>query len=157
VGFFGRGGAQPFSRRSDGRYAVDLDDDLRELLGGLLSQLRELLTTDSPALVRLFPPPYQDDDERNEGYSVMAGAELIEGRLAAIDTVESTLGLEVLTEDQLQSWMRSTNDLRLVLGTMLDVDESGSTPEPDSPEAPMYAAYELLGAVLTDIVDALED
>jgi hypothetical protein len=155
MGFFDRRIRPPFKRQRDGSYSVELGDDERQMLGNLIGQLRELLTTDSPALVRLFPPPYGDDEERNQGYAVLAGAELIERRLAALDTVESTLHADSLTQEQLEAWMRSVNDIRLVLGTILDVDEDRPPPDPDSDEAPMYGAYEFFGLILDCIVDAL--
>ena len=42
------------------------------MLRTLVDQLRELLTTDTPALERLFPPPYGDDVDRNQGYAAVA-------------------------------------------------------------------------------------
>ena len=114
---------RPFERRADGNYRVELDDDIRLVLGTLLEQLRDVLSTDSPAIARLFPPPYGDDEERNQGYAALAGSELVEGRLAAIDAMREQLDATELTEDELHSWMRTINDLRLVLGTLLGVTE----------------------------------
>lgn len=157
MGIFDRWTNSMVRRRSDGDFELHLGEHERQVLGRLLGDLRELLSTDSPALARLFPPPYGDDDERNEGYAALAGAELVEGRLAAIDLVESTLDEPVLDEQQLETWMRAINDLRLVLGTILDVDE-GSRPSPgDDTEASMYATYEYFGVVLEHIVQALSD
>jgi hypothetical protein len=145
----------PFRKRRNGRYTVNLSDDERALLSDLVDQLRQLLSTDSPALRRLFPPPYGDDEERNAGYSVLAGSELIEKRLAALDLVSETLQAEELSEDEVESWMRCINDIRLVLGTVLDVSEDGDVPADDDPQAPMYAAYEYLGMLLERIVRSL--
>ncbi len=104
-----------------------------------MDQLRELLTTDSPALERLFPPPYGDDVDRNQGYAAVAHPELIEHRLAALDVVERSADATELDEDQLNAWMRSVNDLRLVLGTILEVTEDGEAPEVDPDSAATYA------------------
>lgn len=145
----------PFERRDDGDFDVRLDDSMRDLLANLLGQLRDLLSTDSPALERLFPPPYGDDEERNLGYSVLAGSELVEGKLEAIDSMESAIRTEVLTEDELYAWMRTVNDLRLVLGTILDVDEDSHRVAPEEDSAATYAAYEVLGVLLENIVWAL--
>ncbi len=155
MGIFDRRRRRPFSRRADGSYDVDLDDEVRGLVLALVGQVRELLSTDSPALRRLFPAPYGDDEERNAGYAVLAGAELFESRLSGISEVESTIDADVLTEEQLEAWMRSINDVRLVLGTILGIeDESGPLGLSDD-QAPMYSAYELLGAVLDAVVDGL--
>ena len=145
----------PFRRRRNGNYSVNLSVEERGLLSDLVDQLREMLSTDNPALRRLFPPPYGDDEERNAGYSVLAGAELIEKRLAVLDLVASTLQAEELSEDEVESWMRCINDIRLVLGTVLDVTHEGDVPADGDPQAPMYAAYEYLGMLLERIVRSL--
>jgi hypothetical protein len=147
----------PVHRRNDGTFALDLGDQERELLRTLVDQLRELLTTDSPALERLFPPPYGDDVDRNQGYAAVAHPELIEHRLTALDVVERSADATALDEDQLNAWMRSVNDLRLVLGTILEVTEDGGAPEVDPDSAATYAAYEYLGYLLDRIVHALSD
>lgn len=148
----------PFRRQRDGTYSLDLGVEEQGLLGNLMVQLRSLLATDSPSLVRLFPPAYGDDEERNRGYAALAGAELMERRLAAIDAVEESLGAERLTEEQLETWMRSVNDLRLVLGTILDVTEDEhEVPDPDDEAAPLWATYEYLGLLLERIIAALSD
>ncbi len=155
MGLFDRRRRRPFSRRDDGRFDVALDPEVRGLVLALVGQVRDLLSTNSPALRRLFPPPYGDDEERNAGYAVLAGAELLESRLAGIADVESTIDAEVLTEEQLESWMRAINDVRLVLGTILGIEDEHGPVELSEDEVPMFSAYELLGAVLDAVVGAL--
>jgi hypothetical protein len=83
--------------------------------------------------------------------------ELLEQRLAAIDDVEATLDLHRLTVEQADAWARSLNALRLVLGTRLDVseDDDRGAIGPDHPEAPAWLLYELLSALVDDLVGAL--
>jgi hypothetical protein len=107
--------------------------------------------------VRLFPPPYGDDEERNQGYAVLAGAELMDHRLAALDQVSEHLDATVLDEDQLMAWMRSINDIRLVMGTMLGIEDDGHAPDLDDEGVAAYSVYEFFGALLDTIVDALAD
>jgi hypothetical protein len=147
----------PVRRQQDGSFTVALSAQERELLGSLLSQLRTLVTTDGPGVARLFPTPYGDDEERNAGYAALAGPELVERRLAAIDVVERTLTEERVSEDDLEAWMRSINDVRLVLGTILEVSDDGDPPEVTEANAATFAAYEYLGALLEVIVAALAD
>jgi Domain of unknown function (DUF2017) len=153
MGLFDR--HSPFKRRKDGSFAVELSEVDRKLLGDLVAQLRTLLTTDSPALTRLFPPAYGDDAERSAGYAALAGSELVERRLAALTEVEETIDATTLTEDELATWMRSVNGLRLVLGTILDVDEDHILPDPQDESAPLHATYEYLGYLLERMVEAL--
>ena len=65
MGPFDRWAGSMVRRRRDGDFELTLGEDERALLGQLVNQLRELLSTDSATLVRLFPPPYGDDDERS--------------------------------------------------------------------------------------------
>lgn len=145
-------------RRGPGRYQVKLRPNERVLIQQLVGQLRDqlLASTDDPAMRRLFPPAYANDPERDAGYQVLTRDELLEGRLAALDTVERTVekGAD-LDQDELGAWMATLNALRLVLGTRLDVDEELPELDPDDPLAPHYAVYEYLGWLLSQVVDAL--
>lgn len=80
-------------RRGAGRYQVRLRSSERAVVADLVEQLREqlLASTDDPAVRRLFPPAYPDDAERDAGYQVLTRDELLEHRLAALDTVEGSL------------------------------------------------------------------
>jgi hypothetical protein len=146
-------------RLRGGGYQVRIPDEERALLAQLVPQLRELLTatTDDPSVRRLFPTAYNEDPERDREYQALVRDELLERRLSALDTVEETLDAERLDEDQLNRWMGALNDLRLVIGTRLDVDETMPTLEPDDPLASAYAVYEYLGWLLSQVVDALSE
>lgn len=146
-------------RRGAGRYRLKLPENEKVLLRELLRQLREQLvaSTDAPHLRRLFPPAYADDLDKDAGYQVLTRDELLEGRLAAIDTVVETLDGGNLDSPQLTAWMTTLNSLRLVLGTRLDVDEEVPALDLSDPLAPSYAVYEYLGWLLSQVVDALAD
>lgn len=141
------------------RYKVSLPGPERELLGSLIPQIRELLTTDDPSLTRLFPTAYPDDPERDAGYHALVRDELVERRLGALDTLEKTLDGSELTGDELSAWMRSLNDLRLVLGTRLNVseDDDPADLDPTDPDTPAWSVYHWLGMIVSFIVDALEE
>jgi hypothetical protein len=150
----------PWLRRTGpGRYALDLPDDARGLVGDLVDQLRTLLTdtTDDPNVRRLFPTAYHEDPERDREYQQLVRDELLTRRLAALDEVTATLRARELDEAQLSAWMGGVNDLRLVLGTALDISEEDDRPDPGHPDAPTYAVYAFLTEVLDGIVDALAD
>ena len=55
-----------------------------------------------------------------------------------------------------RGWLTALNDLRLVLGTRLDVSEDDDDVDPDDPDAPAHAVYHYLGLLLGEVVDALE-
>ncbi len=143
------------------RYRVSLPEAERALLQSLVPQLRELLTTDDPSLTRLFPTAYPDDPERDAGYQALVRDELLEKRFASLEVLESTLEAttagQELTGEELEAWMRALNDLRLVLGTRLDVSEENDVEavDPADPEGPAWAIYHYLAMLLSFIVDAL--
>lgn len=147
--------ASPIRRVAPGTYAVDLHESAVDLLEHMCSELEALLETDSPLLTRLFPTPYGDNTERNEGYAALAGPELIEHRMEALATVRSTLRADVVTEDELMAWMRSINDMRLVLGTLLGVSEDTGPPEVPEELSETARVYEFLGYLLEITVAAL--
>ena len=144
-------------RRGRGRYQVALRPNERVLVADLVDQLREqlLASTDDPSVRRLFPPAYPDDAERDAGYQVLTRDELLEHRLAALDTVEGSLDGTDLDDAGLTAWMSTLNSLRLVLGTRLDVDEELPVLDEDDPLASAYAVYEYLGWLLSQVVDVL--
>ncbi len=146
------------ARTRRGTYELHLPTTERELLLNLVDQLRELLslTTDDPAVRRLFPTAYHEDAERDREYQQLVRDELLERRLTALATVEETTSLDEVTEEQLSGWLTALNDLRLVLGTRLDVSEDGDTElDEDDPNAPALAVYGYLGFLLSEVVDAL--
>jgi uncharacterized protein DUF2017 len=142
-----------------GEFEIRLPREELEVLRSLPAQLREILPTEDPAVGRLFPPGYADDPEASAEYRRLVRDDLLEGHLEALRVMEATLDARRLTEDQLVSWLGAVNDLRLVLGTKLDVTEESyerEIPE-DHPDAPGLALYFYLGWLEEQIVEALAE
>ena len=140
----------------DGRYRLRWGDDDRALIRTLTDELDTVLEGDDDALVRLFPPAYGTDETRSREWAALAHSELIESRRAALATVQHALDAPDLSADELHSLMRAVNDVRLVLGTQLDVSEEDTRRrDPADPDAPRWAAYERLTHMLGQIVSAL--
>ncbi len=144
-----------FEPRRDGRFDVNLTPDAKQGILSLAQELEELQSTDRPETRRLFPTAYPDDAERDAGYQIFARDQLIEKRRAAVAIIRETVDAESLTGDQLASWMGVLNDLRLVLGTMLDVSEDDHDIDFDSPDADSQMLYRYLGELVHGMVDAL--
>ena len=145
-------------RSRDGSFKLRLDREERDLLRTLPTQLQELLkeTPDDPSLRRLFPPASDDEDVETEYRRFMAD-DLREGRLEAAAVMAATVDAERLSEEEVGAWLSTLNDLRLVLGTRLDVTEEldPSTVEPDDDRAPGLALYGYLSWLVEQIVEAL--
>ena len=107
---------------------------------------------------RLFPTAYHDDPERDREYQQLVRDELLERRLAALATVEATADADELDEAQLTGWLTALNDLRLVLGTRLDVSEDQDDDRRGRPATrPAMAVYGYLSVLLGEVVDALAE
>jgi hypothetical protein len=147
-------------RTRAGDFRVRLEAEERELLRTLPSQLRELLAEGDeadPSVRRLFPPAYVGDEEHEEEYRRLMGDDLREHHLQAIAIMEATIDQERLAEGELVAWLSAVNDLRLVIGTRLDVSEDmdyGAV-EPDDPRAPGFALYSYLSWLEEQVVEAL--
>jgi hypothetical protein len=145
-------------RARDGTFQLRISDDERDLIASLAGQLRDLLLSDeTDGLERLFPPGYANDPDRDQEYQQLTHDELLTKRLASVDIVEQTVTESVLDEDQINAWMGAVNDLRLVLGTRLDVTEDMDDIALDDPRAPAFAVYHYLTYLLAEIVNALAD
>jgi hypothetical protein len=154
------GWSRRVKRTRAGDFEVKLPAEERAVLEALAPQLRQLLDGDlaDPNLRRLFPTAYADDAERDREYHALVRDDLADRRRAAVDTLLATLDERRLTEEQLTAWMGAVNDLRLVLGTRLDVSEETELAEdPDDPDSTLLALYAYLGFLLEQIVDALSE
>jgi hypothetical protein len=143
--------------RADGCYSINLEAGEREMLARLLGELAQLLTTgvDGPALRRMFPPAYHldDDADAEAEYQRLMRDELVASRLESITTLTAALRDEtVLDVDGLGALMQAVNALRLVLGTMLDVDEDHDLEDVDADD-PLVGEHHLYG-YLSYLLDA---
>ncbi len=152
----------PFGRRvrrlRGGGVELRLSEWERDLLRSLAPQVRELLSTpDDPAAARLFPVAYPDDEERQAAYRLLAGSELLESHLGALEVLADSAGADRLDDDAAHTWMRALNQIRLVLGTRLQVTEEGDErpTDRDDPRAPAFAAYDYLSMLQGELIDAL--
>jgi Domain of unknown function (DUF2017) len=152
--------ARRVKRSRLGGYVVRLPSAEREVLGTLPPMLRALLSEQDPndaALRRLFPSAFLDDEKAAAEFDSVVRDDLMGQRLAAIETLERTVGSDRLSEEELSAWLASVNDLRLVLGVRLAVTEE-STPEkfggdPETEQA--YALYAYLSYLEEEMVEAL--
>jgi Domain of unknown function (DUF2017) len=147
-------------RTSDGELRLRLPLVERELLRRLPAELQELLAA-APAdqsLRRLFPPAYEDDADEAE-YRRLMGSELAEGRRKALAVLQQTVANDRLSPDEAQAWLTALNDLRLVLGTRLDVSEDTLLYGLDlrDPRARELALYAYLSGLQEELVAALAE
>jgi hypothetical protein len=154
---------RPFRATGD-EVVARLDAAEAGVLGLLLDQLEQLLDADSvaedPVLQRLFPDGHRGDAEIAADYRDMTEESLRSGKADDLAMVRATLpdgGGEVrLDADQAAAWLRTTNDLRLALGTRLDITDDTEPPEEiTGEEDQQLAVYYWLTALQGSLVDAL--
>ena len=149
--------SQQIVKRRDGRFGLRLGDGERVLLRSLYDDLANLLVDpDDPAVRRLFPPAHADP-ETEEQYRLLVRDQLVADRAEAVDIVRATLAEKILTAEEADAWLRGLNDLRLVLGTRLDVtEETDFELELDSSERGReLAVYAYLTWLQEQFVEAL--
>jgi hypothetical protein len=143
------------TRRGD--FDLRLPEAEREILRALPDQLRDLLQSTDPTVRRLFPPAYQDDPELNAEYEQLVRGDLMAGKLKSLEIMEATIDAHRISEDQLIAWLGALNDLRLTIGTRLEVTED-LDPEGIAdahPQAHVYALYFYLGWLEEQVVEEL--
>ena len=118
---------------------------------------------EDPVLARLLPDAYRDDPEAAGEFRRYTEQDLRSGKVAAAQTVLDTLpaggGRVRLRPEDAQAWLRSLNDVRLAIGTVLGITEDYE----DEMEAASWAdprsayleVYHWLGYVQDSLVRAL--
>jgi Domain of unknown function (DUF2017) len=151
----------PIERTPAGDFRVSIGRRERAVLRALPAALDRALVEepDDPGLRRLFPPAYSDDDAAEAEYRRLMAGELLAGRRAALRAFADSVDADVLSADELETWLLALNDLRLFLGTRLDVSEEDLARPFDSrdPRAEERALYAYLSWLQEHVVEALAD
>jgi hypothetical protein len=114
-------------------------------------------------LARLFPDAYPDDTDAAEEFRRYTESGLREAKQSNARTALATLdapGTEhVLTDYETQAWLGALNDLRLALGTRLDVTEDwheqAAALAPDDPSLALFSVYDWLSVLQELLVRCL--
>jgi hypothetical protein len=149
----------PIERTRGGEFRLRLAPPERELLRTLPGELRSLLDANpaDPALGRLFPPAFEDLPEEESEYRRLTGDELDRGHRHALEVLEATADSDHLSAEEMESWLRALNVLRLVLGTRLGVTEdlAPGDLDPADPQAYELAVYAYLTWLQEQVVEVL--
>jgi hypothetical protein len=141
------------------------------LLTGLPDELRGLVDGGAgPVHDRLFPRAYLDptEEDAESEWQRLMHAELLAGKLAALDVVVATLAGAApdrrgrprcrVSADEAEAWLGVLNDARLALGVMLDVTEDLDPTEldPSDERLPGLSVYGWLTWFQGTLIEALE-
>jgi hypothetical protein len=156
---------KPFRTRGDDVVAR-LDPAEAGIVGLLLDQLEQLLDAEAedvggdPVLARLFPDGHRGDPRLAADYRELTEDALRSGKAEDLAVVRASLpsgGGEVrLDGDQAGAWLRTSNDLRLALGTRIGITEDTEPPDDvTGEEGQQLAVYYWLTSLQGSLVDAL--
>jgi hypothetical protein len=173
-----------FKSRRGGGVSVKLDAGEVSILRSLVTQILDLVepgatgedpleralgigvagaseVPSDPVLARLFPSAYTEDDKAATEFRRYTEATLRDGKRADAETMLKTTGpgTIALTDEQAQAWLRSLNDIRLALGTRLEVTEEIHLEiegmAEDDPRYPAFVTYDWLTYLQDSLVRAL--
>ena len=156
---------KPFRRRGD-EYVARLDPAEAGIVGLLLDQLEQLLTGEEDdvegdeVMARLLPEGHRGDPRLAADYRELTRTSLVAGKADDLATVRAGLppdgGTVRLDPEEATAWLRTSNDLRLALGTRLGIDADTEPPaELASETDQQLAVYYWLTAVQGSLVDSL--
>ncbi|TDT64129.1 DUF2017 domain-containing protein [Frigoribacterium sp. PhB116] len=150
----------PFRRRGDD-LLLDLPEHEARLLGDLVAQLVTVLEggdPGDPAVARLLPSAYPDDEEAAAEFRRFTSDDLTARKLAnarrVLDDVAAPTAERLDAAGQ-QSWLRTLTDLRLVLGSRLGVTADGPAPSDDPHVVVMHDVFDWLGYLQESLVQTL--
>jgi len=137
-------------------------DDLDAMLS--LADRPDLPITD-PALRRLFPDAYRDDEQASLDFRRYTQVEQADAKLRAAHTVDADLagahdGYVTLVPGHIDSWLTTLTNLRLVLANRLgiehesDADALSALPDTD-PRAPAVSILNWCGWIQETILATL--
>jgi len=158
---------RPFRRKGE-ELVARFEPAEAHILALLLDQLEQLLTADAedvagdPVLDRLLPAGHRSDPELAADYRELTESSLRAGKADDLATVRAGLppdgGTVRLDREQATAWLRTSNDLRLALGTRLDITEDTEPPDEIADEQDQQlAVYYWLTSLQGSLVDALAD
>lgn len=108
-----------------------------------------------PALARLLPDAYRDDEDAAADHRRFTERSLVERKVANARAVITSLAENAVSLDAaaVQSWLRTLTDLRLVIAARLQIEEDGDTGLGDEDTLMLY---DWLGFLQGTLVELLE-
>jgi hypothetical protein len=154
-----------FSRNDAGTVTVALEQEAAKLLAVLAGQVAELIddreeAEDDPALTRLLPTAYLDDDAAAAEFRRFTESELARLKLHNAGTVvESLDGWPEIELDPagVRAWLRALTDIRMVLASRLGIETDDDEGDVSTEEGAMLRnIYDWLGMLQGSLVDAVD-
>ncbi len=149
------GGFQLRLPRAERQLLRQVPDELAALLTSLDTQAGAAASPVPKELQRLFPVAHPRDAAEEADYVAISRGELLRHHPEALATLERTIDATTLSAAELEAWLAALNDLRLVIGTGLDVTEDHVVPGTEDPDYPRWMCYGYLSFLVAELVEAL--
>ncbi|MGH2806537.1 MAG: DUF2017 family protein [Actinomycetota bacterium] len=148
----------------DGDVRLEMEEHEAELFRSLLIEMQTFLDVAheaDPVTQRLFPKAYEGNGDE-EKYREMTADDLQKEKRETVRQARNMLGElgavnVTLRSDQIDSWLRLLTDLRLAIGTRLEVTEDimAEDLDPNSPDAAALSVLHWLGWIQESILERL--
>lgn len=133
------------------------------LLASQVAQIVDERSDHDPAVQRLLPKAYRDDDQAQAEYRAMTEADLASRKAANARLIAEALGegewprIVELDDGVAMRWMRSLTDIRLVLGSRIGIRDDGESQD-DASETGLALrnVYDVLGVLQESLVQAVD-
>jgi hypothetical protein len=143
----------------------DGSGDPLEAIVGIADPATTVERPDDPALLRLLPDGYGDAAESGE-FRRLTEADLRRGKVDALRALAHDVASDdregvalSLSPEETEVWLGALNDIRLVLGTRLDVTEDLAElvdqMDEDDPRLPQLQVYDWLGWLQESMIRAV--
>lgn len=153
-------------RRGEGVRLV-LEAEEAMLLSELADQVDSVLllgSNDDPALERLLPNAYPDDETAAREFERYTRGSLVDGKRQAAqsvrDATDVTDGRDLveieLDESQAWGWLTFLTDLRLILAERVGLGDDGGSDDDETRDDYLRAAYEWAGFVQGSMLEVLD-
>jgi hypothetical protein len=141
------------------------EENEADVIRNLVLEMNEMLEAGAPTdpvVERLFPRAYEEETDESS-YRQMIGSDLERSKKKALDRLADGLGKEgpmdlSLSHDEAEDWLTALTDIRLAIGTRIDVTEDIMSDEldPNDPKAPALAVLHWLGWVQESMIERLQ-
>jgi hypothetical protein len=175
--------ARSVVRLQDGAILLRMTDNERAILRALVDDLHAIVGDETPApgltdadgtadgesseppgpvdpvLDRLYPDVRPEDAAWSAAFRDLVRGDLDEGRRRNIAVVRASLEARTVDDRQAEAWLHVLNDVRLVMGTRLEVtEEDDQTPfDPEDSDAAARIVYAYAGLLEEQFVEVLAD
>jgi len=147
---------------------IVLETEEAMLLSELADQVDSVLLLggdDDPALGRLFPSAYEDDEASANEFARYTRESLVDGKRQAAQSVRDATAVEhpddgvvqiELDQAQAWGWLTFLTDLRLILAERVGLDDDEDDADVETRDDYLRAAYEWAGFVQGSMLEVLD-